>query len=121
MQTLIYNQKTGRTKVLYRGVQVVWYLLGALEVLLVFRFVLKLMAANPLAGFSRFVYSLSQPFVAPFMAVFKSTAQGGNVLEWTTVLAMLVYLILASGLVKLFSISRPVSPTEAAVKLNEEE
>jgi hypothetical protein len=64
---------------------------------------------------------LSQPFVSPFATVFKAAAQGGNILELATLLAMLVYLILALGLVRLLSMSRPVSSIEAAVKLNEGE
>ena len=39
-----YNSPS--TKPLYRGTQIIWYLLGLLEALLAFRFVLKLLAAN---------------------------------------------------------------------------
>jgi len=44
-----YNSPT--TKPLYRGTQVVWYILGVIEVLLAFRFVLRLLDAK---SFSRF-------------------------------------------------------------------
>lgn len=108
------------TKPLYRGTQVVWYILGLLEALLAFRFVLKLLAANPTAGFSSFIYNVSYPFAAPFLSVFRITKVEGSVLEWTTLLAMLVYWLLALAIVKLFFMGKTVSTPEAAVKLDNE-
>src|SRR3989344_1969760 len=109
------------TKPIYRGTQIVWYILGLLEVLLAFRFVLKLLAANPGAGFSSFIYNLSYPFVAPFLNVFRRTQIVGSVFEWTTLLAMLVYWLVAWGIIKLFFMSKTVSTPEAAQKLDEKE
>ncbi|MCK7482781.1 MAG: YggT family protein [Candidatus Moduliflexus flocculans] len=77
-----YNSPT--TKPLYRGTQVVWYILGLIEVLLAFRFVLKLLAANPQAGFSSFIYAVSYPFAAPFLNVFHASKVESGVFEWTT-------------------------------------
>ncbi|MDP2720463.1 MAG: YggT family protein [bacterium] len=113
-----YNSPS--TKPLYRGTQVVWYLLGLLEALLAFRFVLKLLAANPSAGFSSFIYNVSYPFAAPFLSVFRVSRVEGNILEWATLLAMLVYLLIAWAIVKLFFMGKTVSTPEAAVKLDNE-
>lgn len=109
------------TKPLYRGTQVIWYLLGAVEVLLAFRFVLKLLGANPSAGFSSFIYGLTYVFASPFLSVFRVTSVAGSIFEWTTLLAMFVYWIVAVGIVKLLLIGKTVSTTEAAVKLNEQD
>jgi hypothetical protein len=114
-----YNSPS--TKPLFKGTQVVWYILSILEVLLVFRFLLKLTGANAGAGFTDFIYGFSQPFVAPFAAVFQRTSVQGSIFEWTTLLAMVVYWIVAVGIVRLFLMSKTVSTGEAAVKLNEEE
>jgi len=111
-----YNSPT--TKPLYRGTQIAWYLLGILEVLLAFRFVLKLMAANPSAGFSDVIYTASYPFVMPFLTVFNFTQVEGSIFEWTTLLAMLVYLLVVWGVIKLFLMDRTVSTPETADKLN---
>ncbi len=108
------------TKPLYRGTQIVWYILGLLEAILAFRFVLKLFAANPSAGFSSFIYTISYPFAGPFLNVFKISRLDRNVFEWTTLLAMLVYLLVAWGIVKIFTMSKTVSTPEAAVKLDQE-
>jgi hypothetical protein len=114
-----YNSPT--TKSLYRGTQIVWYFLGLLQTLLAFRFLLKLMAANPSAGFTNFIYSASSPFVSPFLNVFGITSVEGSIFEWTTLLAMLVYGLVAWGIVRLFLMSKTVSTPEAASKLNKEE
>lgn len=110
-----------RTKPLYRGTQIVWYVLGVLEALLAFRFVLRLLAANPNAGFTHFIYAASYPFAAPFLNVFRITRVEGSVFEWTTLLAMLAYWLIAWGIIKLFLMSKDVSTPEAAVKLDRQE
>ena len=114
-----YNSPS--TKPLYRGTQIVWYILGLIEVLLAFRFVLKLLGANPAAGFTSFIYSVTYGFAAPFLSVFQVTQVAGNIFEWTTLLAMLVYWMVALGIIKLFLMGKTVSTPEAAVKLNNQE
>ena len=110
-----YNSQS--TKPLFRGTQVVWYIVSLLDVLLAFRFLLKLASANPLAGFSNFIYNITWPFTPPFLAVFPKTSILGSVFEWTTLLAMLVYWIIARGIIQLFVMSKTVSTPEAAAKL----
>jgi len=109
------------TKPIYRGTQVVWYVLGLIESLLAFRFVLKLLGANPEAGFSSFIYAVTYIFAAPFLNVFSISQVAGSIFEWTTILAMFVYWALAMGIIKLFLMSKTVSTGEAAVKLEEQE
>jgi len=109
------------TKPLYRGTQIVWYLLGIIEVLLAFRFVLKIVGANPAAGFTAFIYGVTYIFAAPFAYVFGISRLAGSILEWTTILAMLVYWALAVGIIKLLLIGKTVSTPEAAVKLNDQD
>lgn len=112
---------SGSTKPLYRGTQVVWYLLGLIEVLLAFRLVLKLLGANAGAGFTDFVYTVTAPLVAPFLSVFRVSKVEGSVFEWTTILAMFVYWVIAWGLITLFVMGRSVSTPEAAVKLDQQD
>jgi len=114
-----YNSPT--TKPLYRGTQAVWYILGLIEALLAFRFFLKLLAANPDAGFSSFIYVITFPLAAPFLNVVNITRVQGSVFEWTTLLAMFIYLFLAWALTKLFLMSRTVSTPEAAEKLKNQD
>ena len=69
------------TKPIYRGTQIVWGILSVLEVLLAFRFVLKLLAANPAAGFSQFIYGITYVFAAPFLNVFRITYVEGSIFD----------------------------------------
>ena len=114
-----YNSPT--TKPLFKGTQIVWYILALLEVMLAFRFVLKLTGANSGAGFTSFIYNFTWPFVGPFLAVFPKTVVSGSIFEWTTLLAMLVYWMIALAIVHLFLMSKTVSTPEAAAKLEEKE
>ena len=114
-----YNSPT--TKPLLKGTQIIWYLLTLLEVLLAFRFLLKLTAANAEAGFSSLIYGLSAPFVSPFIAVFSKTYVSESIFEWTTLLAMLVYWIVALGITQLLVMSKTVSTPEAAAKLDQQD
>src|ERR1700749_973592 len=90
------------TKPLYRGTQIVWYILGLLEALLAFRFILQLLGENPYSGFVHFIYIITEIFAAPFLNVFRITQIAGATFEWTTLLAMLVYWLIAWAIVKLF-------------------
>jgi ABC-type Na+ efflux pump permease subunit len=111
------NVSHSSAKPLFRGTQVVWYLFYVVETLLLFRFLLKLIAANPDAWFTNFIYTVSYPFAAPFLYVVRATQVSGSVFEWTTLLAMLVYWVVAWGIVRLFVMGKPVSTGEAEVKL----
>ncbi|MDQ2932907.1 MAG: YggT family protein [bacterium] len=114
-----YNSPS--TKPIYRGTQVVWYILALLEALLAFRFVLKLLGANPGAGFTTFIYGVTYPLVAPFLSVFRISRVEGSVFEWTTLLAMFVFWLIAVAIIRLFLMSRSVSTPEAATKLDQQE
>ncbi|MDO8425792.1 MAG: YggT family protein [bacterium] len=109
------------TKPIYRGTQIIWYIVGVADVLLAFRFFLKLFGANPIADFTSFIYNVSSPLAAPFLNVFRQSRVEGSLFEWTTLLAMLVYWIIGWGIIKLFLMGKTVSTPEAARKLNEQE
>lgn len=99
-------------KVIFRAYQVIWYILGVIEVLLAFRFVLRLLAANPNSGFVSFIYGVSSPFIAPFRGIFRTPNFSGAVIEWSTLLAMVVFAVVAYGIVRLLQIGKPVEPDE---------
>ena len=90
--------------------RIVYYILGIIEVLLSFRLAFKLLGANPDSGFVSFIYTASQMFLAPFVAIFRSVSTQGietkSVLEPSTIIAMFVYAVIAWGIVKLTIIFR---------------
>lgn len=111
----------GAVKPLYRGTQIVWYIFGIIEAILLIRFLLKLIGANPAAGFTDFIYTLSYPFVSPFLYVVGSPSLGGSVFEWTTLLALFIYWLVAWGIIRLITMNRPVTTYEAHRKLEEQD
>ena len=88
----------------------IWLLLGVVETLLAFRFVLKLFGANPESGFTSFVYAVSSPFTAPFRGIFSTPTTDGDVttavFETSTLVAMVVYAVVVWGLIKLVNLNQ---------------
>jgi len=86
----------------------VYYLFGALDTLLAFRVVLKLLGASTASYFVNFIYSLSRIFIMPFEGIFRKGFTEGlettSVIEPSTLIAIIVYAILAVGIVKLIRI-----------------
>lgn len=109
------------TKPLYRGTQIVWYFFYAIETFLAFRFLLKLIGANQGAGFTQFINNVSGIFMAPFRFVLPAPSVAGSVFEWSTLLAMLVYWVLAWGIIRLIVMGKPVSQVEAHTKLQNQD
>jgi uncharacterized protein YggT (Ycf19 family) len=87
-----------------RTVRIIYLVFGVIEALVAIRVILKLLAANPLAGFTSLIYNVTQPFVALFQGVFPDAQSKGSVLEVSSLLAILVYALLAFGLARLIRI-----------------
>ena len=87
----------------------IYFFFGALEILLAFRLVLKLMGASIGSGFVGLVYGLTGIFILPFQGIFRMWfAQGvettTSVFEPSTLVAIAAYAVLAWGIVKLLSV-----------------
>ena len=93
--------------------QIIWAILGLMEILLGLRFVLKLIAANPDSGFGAFIYGITKPFIAPFELLVGTPTSGGTILELTTLIAMAVYALLFWIVVRVVGIAanRPIART----------
>lgn len=78
---------------------------GLIELLLVFRFFFRLLGANPANGFVSWIYSVSHPLVAPFADIFgQPVATNGvvvrGVFEWASIIALILYGIVGSLLLR---------------------
>jgi len=86
----------------------IYYLFGALEILLAFRLILKLTGANIASAFVSLIYGLTRIFILPFEGIFqRGYVQGvetSAVLEPATLVAIIVYAVLAWGIIKLIRI-----------------
>ncbi len=88
----------------YNAARIVYLVFGIIETLILIRVILKLLAANPDAGFSSLIYGLTAPFVAPFAGVFPAPSGGGSVLELSSILAIIVYILLAWVIVRIIDL-----------------
>lgn len=85
----------------------IWFIVGIIDVLIAIRFVLLLLGANQSAGFVNFIYSVTNVLVAPFVGIFGQPTFGQFTFEWSSVLAVIVYSLIAWGIVKLLTLTRP--------------
>ena len=79
--------------------QVVDYIFYVIYALLAIRLVLALLAARRSAGFTQFIYSVTDPLYAPFRGIVaEPTVEGGYRLALSVVLAIIVYALLHAGI-----------------------
>lgn len=87
--------------IIHRINQVIWLLFGFLEALIAIRIVLRLIGANPGAVFTQIVYGTTDVFLWPFNAIIQNPGVGAYQLEITSIIAMIVYALIAWGLTRL--------------------
>ena len=93
---------------------IIYYLLGALEILLAFRLILKLLGAGTNSGFVSIIYSITGLFILPFEGIFRRAYSQGvetsSVLEPSTIVAMIVYAVFVWGIINLWHIVTKEQP-----------
>ena len=95
VESTVVDSPATRYTQIYRLQQAIYLLFGVLEVLIAIRFLLRLFGADPNAPFSSAILSITAPFVAPFVGVFPNTAASGSVFEPASLLAIVIYALLA--------------------------
>ena len=85
----------GQRAFTFQATQLIYLAAGLLEAAFALRVFLKLIAANPDSPFASFLYGVTGVFLAPFAGLTGTPASGGMVLEISTVIAMVVYAVLA--------------------------
>lgn len=87
---------------------IIYFIFGLLEILLAFRFIFKLTGASTSSVFVSFIYDLTRIFILPFEGIFRrgsaQVLEGTSVFEPATLVAILVYAVLAWIVVKLIRI-----------------
>jgi uncharacterized protein YggT (Ycf19 family) len=88
-----------------RAIEVVYLVFGIVNGLLLIRLVLKLLGANPEAGFTTFLYGVTDFFLAPFRGLLPAIVNGKSVFEPSVVIAILIYALVAFALAKIVAIT----------------
>ncbi len=108
-----HPQKVYETKkTIFRSWQIIWYVLAVVEVVIGFRVAFKAIGANPFSGFVSLIYAISDPLTIPFRGIIRSNVYGNSVIEWSSMIAALVYLLIAWGIISLIHMAKPVTPEE---------
>lgn len=97
-EQVVHDVAAERRMGLFQVNRIMWSIMAFLEILLAFRFVLRMIAANPDSGFAVLMYGLTGVFVAPFNGLVTTPSSGGSVLEVTTLIAMAVYALIFWGI-----------------------
>ena len=95
--------------------QIISLVFVILEVGILFRVGLKLIAANPASSFTQFIYQMTGPFLAPFAGLTVTPAVNGSVLELPAIVAMVAYGVLYLLIIRaLWVIFNPAKARDAA-------
>lgn len=84
--------------------RVIYFFFGVIEVLLAFRLILKVTGASMSSSFVSGIYAVAGIFAMPFDGIFRKGSESGMIFEPGTLVAILVYAILAWGIVKLLQV-----------------
>ncbi len=95
VQATSYDPYERRRWQVERTIQAIYLVFGVVEGLLVIRFLLRLFGANQQAEFARFIYGITGGLVAPFVGLFGTPQYDGSVLELHTIVAMVIYALVA--------------------------
>jgi hypothetical protein len=101
--------------------RVVWFVFGAIEILIAIRFVFTLLGANAEAGFVKLMYTASDVFMAPFNAIFSTGRVSGATIEWSALVAVAVYALIAWGLVALIGVVSPRKHAQTVERVETDE
>lgn len=105
----VINKQARREATSFQTVEyLVYFMFGVLEILLVFRLILKLAGASVSSVFVGLIYGVTGIFILPFEGIFRQATTPGlettSVLEPATLISIVVYAVLAWAIVRLILI-----------------
>jgi len=88
-----------------RSTRLLWFFVSVISLLIIFRFILLAIGANPSSGFVDFIYSLTALLVAPFQLITSNINYTGGVIEVASIFAFFVYPLVGWGIIQLLWIA----------------
>jgi uncharacterized protein YggT (Ycf19 family) len=95
VDAVAYDLFAGRRLAASRLTQLVNWVFGLIEGLVAIRLILKGLGANPSAGFAEFIYGITTPLVGPFLGLFTNPTYQNSVLDLGSIVALMVYALVA--------------------------
>lgn len=100
----VYSSRTAVYPTGWRVAQLVWLIVGVVDIILLLDFAFRAGGANN-TGFAHYIYRLGGALAAPFNGIFTtSSTYGGSYFSWGDLLAIAVYTVAAWIVVKLVRI-----------------
>ncbi|MEO8612818.1 MAG: YggT family protein [Chloroflexota bacterium] len=104
-QRVIRDAGSERRQTINRVNQLIWVIFGIIIALIAFRVVLRLIVANPANTFADFIYGVTDLFLRPFYGLVGTpTTTNGMALEISSLIAIVVYAIVAALIVTVINI-----------------
>jgi uncharacterized protein YggT (Ycf19 family) len=117
---VVRNVNLEYREALYKVSQFIWLIFVGIEALIGIRVILMLIGANPANTFTAFVYQLSELFLWPFRNIVANPAFQNNVLEITSIIAMIVYPLIGWAIVRLIWVLFYRAPTSEVTTYHRE-
>ncbi len=92
---------TSPTSSVAQTARFIYYIMGVVNVLLLLRLIFQAFGANRGSPIVALIYSLTGALLAPFRGIFDIAAAGESVIDPAIFVAMIIYALLAKGLVEL--------------------
>jgi uncharacterized protein YggT (Ycf19 family) len=117
---VVHNANLEYREALSKVSQFIWLIFVGIEALIGIRVILMLIGANPANTFTAFVYQLSELFLWPFRNIVANPAFQNNVLEITSIIAMIVYPLIGWAIVQLIWVLFYRAPTSEVTTYHRE-
>ena len=81
--------------------------IGVIEILLSLRFIFKFFVVNAGTPFVVWIYGVTERLVSPFAKILPDLKLGGFVVDFATLVALIVYVVIGYFILKIFSYAGP--------------
>ncbi len=99
--------RTTQTSGIVIAQRAIWFIIGVINALIAIRFILLLLGANQSTGFVDFIYGITSVLVGPFVGIFGEPVYGRFLFDWSSILAIVIYSLIAWGIVRLITLAQP--------------
>lgn len=112
VRTTAHEQGSEGRAMTFKVTQWIWLVIGLIDGVLALRFIFKLMGVNAANAFATLLYNVTDFFLAPFASLTGAPAAGRMVFEFSTILAILLYLLIGWVIVRIVNMVfyRPRGP-----------
>ncbi|MFA7319112.1 MAG: YggT family protein [Parcubacteria group bacterium] len=86
---------------------IISFVVGIIELLLTLRFMLKFLVVNVHTPFVGWIYNTTAPLVVPFSGIIPDLKLGGFMIDFATLAALIVYVLVGYSILRIFSYVDP--------------